>query len=561
MPLTPATLQKTDRFSHKPLAEYGAPNAQGTNISPPRITEYSAESMRSPITQGIALLETHDQSLTNSSKLMGHSSTTATVSAHNASPEAPNARTAVPTSAYSQAQLNDARAQFELLKERPFKLPTAYAWFETHAEFIFDGNLTLDALDEAHRQALSDFTEQLRTAALYCFGLIDSTSAPLMTAQAFCASEQPGDGQQSLPRLEQLLQVGKNPEHLIGDLLGLQLLHEDGLLGQLEFEKPDDFRRFGRVYTLAKNLYAAVDPEDEYTRLTDAYHPKNVINHLQDKSDIALLTAAAFHDFERYVPGIRIGKLACSKLDETIRKQALHPLNSAKLAHHLLQKSPLTAQERGEVYALICSHDAGPDGLTLEGFQYVPQLSGKLRDKLTDLTNADTAAFFDFSPMQDPTVEVFVKSRINTVLEQSIINLLPTGETLSEQTRDQLANLALTQFVSGLRPLDLTRALDSHAAALITDLTSVNETLGMELEKLSARVTKHAKRISTNMLERVAVLHAQRPRTQVDALIHAALQKYDNMDRNLKSLKHVALAVIATQRLTKNNYLKKSLEK
>lgn len=501
------------------------------------IASVSKETMRTPSPQAI---------------------TTFDLTAPKSSPQ-PKAMT-LPTAkcGYTPTELSDAHQAFVKMHNNTFELPQAYQWFDTHADFIFDGALTLDALDNTNRQALTDFVENLNHTAFYLFGLLDPST--ISTSHARHQHQTASEAKTHAPatKLQALLDNGLEPEHIIGDLLGLKLLHEDELLGLLEFEAPQDFRRFARIYTLVKNLYSTVDPEDDYTRLTDAYHPKNVISYLQNKDDIALLTAAAFHDFERYVPGIRMKKLPCAKLDETLRKQAMHPLNSAKLARHLLQKSPLTSAERTEVFALIRNHDAGPDGLTIEGHEYVPALSGERREKLIDLTNADTAAFFDFSPMQDPTVEVFVKNRLNTVIEKTLSAHCANPKGLSEKSKNQLANLALTQYVAGIKPLELTLAIDAADVAHIDNLNPLESALAGELEKLSARITKHAKRISPNMLGTVARLHAQRPRTQIDVLIHAALQNYDQMDKNLKSLKQVALAVMAAQNISRKLYLKKT---
>lgn len=484
---------------------------------------------------------------------------------------APNALQPQKAQPYTPSELHAAHAAFEKLRSTTFTLPRAYHWMDTHARFIFEGNLTLESLDHADRQALTDFTDQLNLASLYLFGLLDPTShattsihrlrrhlhqRQLRQADNNADNSPVNDAEPSV--LAQLLSHGVAPEYLVGDLLGLKLLHEDNLLKQLEFDFPTDFRRFARIYTLAKNLYATVDPEDEYIHLTDAYHPKNVISYLQDKGDIALLTAAAFHDFERYVPGIRTPRLPCGKLDETIRKQAMHPLNSANLALRLLQKSPLNSCERADVFSLIRNHDAGPDGLTLEGYSYVPSLSGVQRNKLIELTNADTAAFFDFSPMQDPTVEVFVKNSLEKTIEKVLAPRRLDHITLSDKSKEQLANLALTQIVADIQPLNLKPAIVPTDHAQISDMTPLETALAKTLEKLSARITKHAKRISPAMLGTVARLHAQRPRTQIDALIHSALQHYDQMDKNLKSLKGVALAVMAAESIAPKAYLKTS---
>jgi hypothetical protein len=529
-------------------------NIQDANVSPDnnlgRLTNTQINGMRTPTsTTCISATDTTDaMTTTGPQRTSAHMPTKPPVATLNL----PNNSVTASNTGYTPEQLTTARKQFETLQAKPFQLPACYDWFNTHARFIFSGAIRKESFDTQHLKALEKFTNSLSNAALYAFGFLEGGAR--LRGIAHAVSE---EDYASCTVLEHLLKIGKEPNYILGDLLGLQVLHEDDLLSLLTFDAPHDLRRFARIYTLAKHLYAAVDPQDEYIRITDIYHPKNVISHLRNKGDLSLLTAAAFHDFERYVPGIRMEKLPCVKLDETIRKQAMHPLNSAKLARHLLQLAPLTPAEQQTVFDLIRNHDAGPNGLRLEGYQYAPVLTGALRDKLCDLTNADTAAFFDFSPMQDPTVEIFVKHRITAVFDKVLPTLLPPGTTLSEKSKTQMANLALTQQATCLKPLCLREAITPEEAQLITDLTPLNDAMEHELDKLVARITKHAKRISPDMLGTVAVLHAQRPRTEVDALIHTALKKYDRMNSNLKSLKNITQVVIATQQLSKAVYQKK----
>lgn len=445
---------------------------------------------------------------------------------------------------YTQTELQQSIERFEQLRDSPFQLPSDYAWFDTHAAFIFQGELALDELDEANRFELEHYASGLRKAAYYHLGLLtlNNGSLPLQNTKPLAHESQ----------LAWLVRTGCDSKHILIDLLGLKLLDEDNILNQLEFDACEDYRRFARIYALIKNLYTAVDPMDEYTRITDEHHPKNVICQLKNKSSVALLTAAAFHDFERYVPGIRSQKIANTRLDELIRKQAIHPLNSAKLAMHLLQLAPLTQTERSEVFQLIRGHDAGPDGMSIKGYTCVPAPQGEIREKLTDLTNADTAAFFDHSAIQDPTVEVFVKDRITNVIEKTLPIILGNQQNLTLRSKEQIAQLAVQQYLARNLPLNVAQALTEEDQGKITDYRPLNEALEKELNKLVARITKHANRVSDAMLSTVATLHAERPRTDIDALVHAALKKYDKMNTTLKSksFKHAALTVIAAHRFS-----------
>jgi hypothetical protein len=52
---------------------------------------------------------------------------------------------------------------------------------------------------------------------------------------------------------------------------------------------------------------------------------------------LALAAAALFHDIERYAPALRVPRLPCAALDETIRKQVLHPLNCSRILEVLME--------------------------------------------------------------------------------------------------------------------------------------------------------------------------------------------------------------------------------
>lgn len=179
-----------------------------------------------------------------------------------------------------------------------------------------------------------------------------------------------------------------------------------------------DQDRFEVVRSLATRLYAEIDPEDAYTRITDANHSNAVwglLLKMEPGADIALQVAALFHDLERFIPEVKTPYLksdtdveAFKVVDEKVRKLAIHPENSARLLGILLDGAPLTEAEKQKALFLVRHHDAARKEIKVADRILLPGV-GPDDDYYGDLgalADADAAIFFDV------TVKIFVEDRV-----------------------------------------------------------------------------------------------------------------------------------------------------
>ncbi len=120
------------------------------------------------------------------------------------------------------------------------------------------------------------------------------------------------------------------------------------------------------------------------------------------------MVAALLHDIERFMPGFKVPGIKDSRLD-AVRKRAIHPLNSARIADILLEGSGLSYRERRKVRYLIEHHDAGGDKICLGGKVLVSGgvSGGEYYDDVATLTNADSMAFFK------RTIRPFIEDRLS----------------------------------------------------------------------------------------------------------------------------------------------------
>ena len=186
------------------------------------------------------------------------------------------------------------------------------------------------------------------------------------------------------------------------------------------FSDSADLDRVAPVYALVRKIYKEEFGVDDYTWKTDGEnefgrgHYYEVASGLKQPISARKAIAAFMHDLERFFPKSKVSYLNTNQLtlmgkkssDGTLRKKALHPRNSAKLADLILKDyHRLSVDEKSDIFDLILYHDAGEKGLTLNfGFggrqtaiEVLPPLksvnSGILED-LRDLSDADALAFF-----------------------------------------------------------------------------------------------------------------------------------------------------------------------
>jgi len=197
----------------------------------------------------------------------------------------------------------------------------------------------------------------------------------------------------------------------------------------------------GRVVSFA---FANIEPPNEYTKLTDRRHFKEVAawtaKMAKDRGvrpELALIFAAWCHDIERFIPSIK-----CSYLPESVdkyRKQLVHPVNSANVAMCLLKGAPVTDLEKDRIYQLILRHDLPKprrDIVILDSV-LIPRATEALMPALSVLMDADSFAFFE------STMAIFIefKARGNSpewIWERVCNNVRRLRPELRHKARDAI---------------------------------------------------------------------------------------------------------------------------
>ncbi|NRA47179.1 MAG: hypothetical protein HRU09_19695 [Oligoflexales bacterium] len=188
---------------------------------------------------------------------------------------------------------------------------------------------------------------------------------------------------------------------------------------------------------MVKKIYSENFGVENYTWQTDGEneygrgHYFEVASGLKHPITPRKAIAAFMHDLERFFPKTKVPYINTIQLtlmnnksiDGTLRKKAMHPRNSAKLANLILDDNKkLSSQEKFDIYHLILYHDAGENGLridfTLEekqtSVEILPPLSTvnkNLVADLRDLSDADALAFFR------KTVPHFILREVNKIKE------------------------------------------------------------------------------------------------------------------------------------------------
>ncbi|MFK7824255.1 MAG: hypothetical protein AB8G05_08860 [Oligoflexales bacterium] len=251
------------------------------------------------------------------------------------------------------------------------------------------------------------------------------------------------------------------------------------------FSESTDLDRVAPIYALVRKLYKENFGVDDYTWKTDGEnqfgrgHYFEVASGLKKPISARKAVAAFMHDLERFFPTAKVSYLSTDQLtmmggktlDGTLRKKALHPRNSAKLADLILKNYDLLSKkEKSDIFDLILYHDASEKGVSLTfGFsnrkttvEILPPLksvNSELLDDLRDLSDADALAFFrktmphfmlrEIDKMKRLYGANSSEEKINGILETRVVETLFNRITLSD---DKLLAAKWVQAQSKIDP-------------------------------------------------------------------------------------------------------------
>eukprot|EP01084_Bolivina_argentea_P039418 72850_1 len=179
--------------------------------------------------------------------------------------------------------------------------------------------------------------------------------------------------------------------------------------------KSDDTKRLDVLKTVVEYAYMNIEPPNEYTKQTDRKHFKEVAElsaHFCKNQNIkvpfTLICAAWCHDIERFIPCTK-----CKYLPESVdkyRKQAIHPITSARIARILFNGGPITSEEMERVYELILRHDIPnpKEDIIILDKMLIQKADDDLLWELQCLMDGDAYAFFE------STIPIFINFKSET---------------------------------------------------------------------------------------------------------------------------------------------------